>query len=384
MKVPAFLFFSLSAASLIGARDHCSPEGPAQCYEDACSCTYCLGPTNDGVNAPVNPLTCNGDWEFTLAGFYWKSHQDGMEYAIESQVDNSSSERYRLIDAEFKNPSFKGDFGFKAGVGYNTTCDGWDFGVLWTWYHGKANSHNKAEEEDNITLLSLWSDQTTGIDTGNPLFATDIQTNWKLKLNLIDFELGRKYWNSPRVDLRPFIGLRIALLDQDYRIEQKGGTWDDSDILAINHIHLENDFNGAGIRAGLDSNWHFGCGWSFYGDFALSQIFGRFHIDHNEDDRQTVTPFDKIKVLEAKDSFKTTSLFVDLGLGLSYSVLLCDCDYGLAVSFGWEQHLFLHQNQMWRVVPQEGSTSSDLNNIYHQRRGDLSTQGWTLKLVFDF
>jgi hypothetical protein len=383
MKVPAFLLFSLSAASLIGARSNCGPDAPAQCFEDTCECVYCLGPSNDGVNAPVNPLTCNGDWEITVAGFYWKAYEDGLEYAVETEVENTASERYRLVNADFKNPKFKGDLGFKLGLGYNTTCDGWDMGLLWTWYHGKASSHDEADE-DTVSLLTLWSDQKAGIDPGVALFATDIQSNWKLELNFIDLELGRKFWNSPRVDLRPFIGLRIAYLDQDLRLEHKGGTWSDSQIQSINHVHIENDFHGVGIRAGMNSNWHFGCGWALYGDFALSPVYGKFSVDHNEDNRRTVDPFDKIKNLEAEDSFRTTSLFADVGLGISYTAILCDCDYALSVAFGWEQHLMMHQNQMWRVVPQEGSVDSDLNNIYHQRRGDLSTQGWTLKLVFDF
>ena len=385
MKVPAFFLFSFSAASLIGANDRCAPESPATCYPEACDCMYCLGPTNDGVNAPVNPLTCNGDLEITLAGFYWKPHQDGMEYAIESHVENTDAERYRLIDADFKNPNFKWDFGFKLGLGYNTTCDGWDFGVLWTWFQGRADSHNEAEGEDNITLLALWSAQTEETDPGLPLFATDIETRWKLKLNLIDIALGRKFWNSPRVALRPHIGLRIGYIDQDFRIEYKGGTWSDLNGNQVNdQVHLENDFKGAGLRAGLDTNWHFGCGWSLYGDFALSQIYGRFDVDHDEATRDTTPPFEKVNVLESKNSFRTTTLIVDVGLGVEYAALFCDCNYGLAVSLGWEQHLFLHQNQMWRVVPQEGSSTNDINNIYHQRRGDLSTQGWTLKVVFDF
>ena len=384
MKFSAFFLFSFSAAHLIGAQNQCAPNPPATCYPDTCNCTYCLGPTNDGVNAPVNPLTCNGDWEITLAGFSWKPYQDGMEYAIESNVLSNEANRHRLIDADFKNPNFKWNFGFKVGMGYNTTCDGWDIGAVWTRYHGKASSHNQAEKDDNTVLLPLWSDQKEGVNPGEPLFATDIETNWKCQLNLIDIAIGRKFWNSPRVALRPHLGFRISYIDQDFEIDHKGGSWSELTPEVIDEVHLGNDFKGVGLRGGLDTDWHFGCGWSLYGDLALSQIYGRFSIDHDEANRQTAIPFVKTKVLEAKDSFRNTVLMLDLGLGVEYSALLCDCDYALAVSFGWEQHLFLHQNQLWRITPQQGRSSGDINTIYHQRRGDLSTQGWTLKVVFDF
>lgn len=100
--------------------------------------------------------------------------------------------------------------------------------------------------------------------------------------------------------------------------------------------------------------------------------------------REVAAPFTKSKVMEIKDTFRNNILAADLGLGVHYQTLLCDCDYALSVSFGWEQHLFLNQNQMWRIVIQQGNLAPDLNNIYHQRRGDLSTNGWTLRVTFDF
>ena len=347
---------------------------------------HCLGPKQYGVNAPVNPVTCNGDWVITASGFYWKAQQTGLEYAINTKVIDDNSERFFLVDAEYKNPEFKWDFGFKAGLGYNTTCDGWDFGVLWTRFDGRASSHNEAEPDDNQTLLTLWSDDKSVSDPGNPLFATDIETHWKLHLNLVDIALGRKYWNSPRVALRPHIGLRIAYVKQNFEIQHLGGVKTTSTPTDVenNEVNLKNAFNGVGIRVGLDGEWNVGCGFALYGNFALSLINGRFKVDHDETNRAAVSPFSKTKVLETKDNFRATRWISDLVLGVQYSALFCDCNYGFTVSLGWEQHLFLDQNQMWRVTPRQGSISGEDNNIYNQSRGDLSTQGWTLTVVFDF
>ncbi|MDN3507282.1 MAG: Lpg1974 family pore-forming outer membrane protein [Simkaniaceae bacterium] len=388
-----------------GNQDNCAPEAPATCYADDCKHCYCLGPENYGVNAPVCPKTCNGDLMITVEGFYWNSHQDGMEYAIDNRVTNPINANNppttadiqtlnNLIDAEYETPNFKWDWGFKAGIGYCTTCDGWDIGVLWTWYRGKANDHIEAEADDNHTLLPLWSAFAPA--QGSVLYATDIETNWKLQLNLIDIELGRNFWTSKYLAIRPFVGIRIAYIDQSFEIQHKGGSWSERTSTAAqpafnNEVDIDNDFKGVGLRAGLNSTWNLGCGWAIYGDLAASIVYGRFSIDHEEENRLATSPHDKTKVTEFDYSFRASRAILDLGLGLQWSTMFCDCQYGLTVALGWEHHLFFDQNQMWRVVrigdTDAGFTNGSNNtgeNVYHQRRGDLDTQGWTLKVAFGF
>jgi len=389
-KMAAFALPLIAVSSMLSAasysKQNCEPTPPAACNPDDCCRTYCLGPENYGVNAAVRPRTCNGDWVIGVAGLYWNAHQDGMEYAVDSKVENTPNEsRTNIIDAKYLNPSFDWNWGFKAGIGYNSTCDGWDFGIVWTRYNGSASSHDEAEESDNHTLLPIWSNYGSESRADLPIFATDIETNWDLDLDLVDLELGREFWNSKRLALRPFIGLRIARVRQSFEIEHKGGSWSDPTPTLNNTVDLDNDFKGVGIRGGLNSVWNFGCGWALYGDTALSIIYGRFHVDHDEMNRSSAAPFSKQKIFESTDTFRASRLVADLGLGIQWSSLFCDCQYGLTVKLGWENHLFLDQNQMWRV-PREGDTFNSFVNLnnFVQRRGDLDTQGWTLAVIFDF
>ncbi len=407
------LFASADAAR--GGRDNCEPTPPA-CYPADCNRCYCLGPDNYGANAPVNPKTCDGDWTITLAGFYWNAHQDGMEYAIDNRVRNpnvnpvmvlapnipdSVLELNNLIDAEYLTPNYSWDFGFKAGIGYATTCDGWDFGVLWTHFHDGATDHVEANVDDNHTLLPLWSAFSSGL--GSVLYATDIRTNWKLKLDLVDIELGRNFWTSRLVSIRPHVGLRVALIKQNYEIDHSGGSWsaiisntigDIAQPAFNNRVDLSNDYRGIGLRSGLDSFWNFGCGWALYGNLAASIIYGRFKVDHDEQNRLAANPHPKTKILETHESFRASRAMLDLALGVQWSGMFCDCKYGITVALGWEHHLLFDQNQMWRVN-RIGDVSSAIaggtslpnltgENVYHQRRGDLDTQGWTFTVKFDF
>ncbi|NGX37925.1 MAG: hypothetical protein K1000chlam2_01093 [Chlamydiae bacterium] len=393
------ILLSLASSAFAAQNQSCAPTQPT-CYSTGeCNCQYCLGPVKILGNAPCRPKTCNGDWMITVAGFYWGAHQDGMEYAIDNHIanpgpsgsvtDQTIQQLNNLIDADYKTPDFKWDWGFKVGVGYNTTCDGWDFGVMWTWYRGKADGQVETETDDNHTLIPLWSAFASSL--GNVDFTTDIQHHWKFKLSLIDIELGREFWTSKYLCVRPHIGLRIAYLDQNFEIQHKGGSWSEHGAQGAlnNEVDLDNDFKGVGVRTGFDTNWHFRCGWAVYGNLATSIVYGRFNIDHDEENRQATAPHSKIKVLETKESFRASRAMVDLALGVQWSGMICACQYGLTIMFGWEQHLFFHQNQLWRVV-RIGDSSDSIppnnqgENVYHQRRGTLDTEGWTLRVKFEF
>jgi len=396
----------------INTQNNCAPVPPATCFEDECRQCYCLGPENYMVNAPVCPKTCNGDFIIQVAGFYWNAHQDGMEYALETSVQNpfianplgpSTAETQvlnNLVDAEYFTPNFKWDWGFKIGLGYCTTCDGWDLGVTWTWYRGKAFSHIEAEADDQHTLLPLWSAFAPA--NGGVLFATDAESRWKLSLNLVDLDLGRNFWTSKYLALRPYIGIRIAYIKQGWDIEYKGGSWSAFQSQSVplvqaqstfnNEVCLNNNFHGVGPRAGLSSEWNLGCGWGIYGNWALAIVYGRFSIDHEEHNTQAVAPYNGVKILESDSSFRASRALLDLALGLQYSEMFCDCAYGFTGMIGWEHHHFFHQNQMWRVVrlgdngalPLVNNLNNSGENGFFQRRGSLDTQGWTLTLKFEF
>lgn len=371
----------LATSTLLCGATKCDPAPAAPCNQEKCSPCYCLGPDNYGVNAAVRPRTCNGDFVIDVQGFYWNAHQDGMEYGLESHVANSSAaNRRNLVDAKYLNPNFDWNFGFKLGVGYNTTCDGWDISILWTSFQGRASSHDEAEADDNHTLLPLWSAFTPPTP---PLYVSNIETSWKLDLNLVDVELGREFWVSRYLTMRPFIGLRVAYLNQDYNIQYRGGSFSETTPNVNDFVSLDNNYKGAGLRSGLDTVWNLGCGWAIYGDMAFSIIYGRFDVDHDEHTREAQSPFAKTRVLETTNSFRASRFALDLGLGLQWSSLFCDCKYGFTVGLGWEHHLFMDQNQLWRVV-KVGNTTNGYENVYHQRRGDLDTQGWTLSFKFDF
>lgn len=397
----ALPFILLSAGALHAA--DCEPEAP-KCYtQDPCEQCYCLGPASIIANAPVGPITCDGDISIGVSAFYWKAQQEGLEYAIENvgSFDPSSSSLddlfslNNLIDSHYISPNFKWDFGFKIEIGYTNPCDGWDIGLSWTHFKGKASSHDEAEVSDNHTFIPLWSayqiPETSPIVVFPDLLVIDIQTQWNLHLDLVDLELGRDFWVSRYLSFRPFVGLRYGLLEQSFTILQAGFVFlivPDGNI-ANDEIDLNNDFRGIGPRVGMDLSWNVGCGFGLYSTLAAALLYGRFNVKHDERLREAVSPFSKLQFLTTEDHFRASRASLDLQFGVEYAALICDCRYGISGRLGWEQHLFFHQNQLWRVTRHSAIGDASLpnnhgENVHQQRRGNLCTQGLTLSLRFDF
>lgn len=407
-------------APLSQCMDSCCPppEPPAPCYSiDTCpSCPYCLGPEVVAGNPAVRPYTCNGDIVLTLSAFYWKGEQDGLVYGINTSVplptipptsggaditSTDSSALNNIIDARFLNPKFKWDLGFKLGIGYDFAChDGWDINFLWTNFRGRASSNccdSQVDPSDNRSLLPLWSDFTSQV-ASPVLFASQIDAHWNLKLNLADLELGREFWNSKYLTLRPHAGLRFAWIKQTFDLLHQGGSWSaqtttpatNSVLPTNNEVKLRNKFKGVGLRGGLDSVWHLCHGFSLFGNTALSIVYGRFKVSERERNRLALSPFGKNTVLEATDSFRSPKGILDLALGLNWATMFCECKYRFQIALAWENHLFFDQNQLWRINRMGDNTATVPNNFINQtnaiikQKGDLGAQGWTFTLLFQF
>ncbi len=372
---------SLSATDAMSS-DCPPPAPPAPCYsvEKPCCCEQCLGPENVAATAAVRPYTCGGDVVITVAGFYWNAHQDGLEYAIETNSAPAANGSVNIFNGEFKKPHAHWRPGFKLGLGYNSPCDGWDVNLLWTHFKGRASNSVEADDGTDavIPLFSAFSDPF-----GGQLNATNARGKWSVKLDLVDLELGREFWVSKYLTLRPNIGLRYARLDQDFNVFYTGGSFANVN----DENEMDNNFKGIGPRAGLDTVWHLRCGFSIFGNAALSILYGRFHVSEQETTSLSAVPFTETTILSARERSHTSKGIADLILGVQYQTMFCDCRYGFTIGLAWENHLFFNQNQLWRVnrVAQTAAAPATTGeNVFMKSSGDLSTQGVTLNLRFEF
>ena len=150
---------------------------------------------------------------------------------------------------------------------------------------------------------------------------------------------------------------------------------------------MRNDFRGIGARGGFNTIWNIGKGFALTGNTAISIVYGRFKVKHDEWNRQAVTPFGKTRVLETENHFRASRAMTDLDLGIQWSNPFgMQCQYNFIIGIAREHHMFFDQNQLWRVNRIGDNSMGQIagENAYYQRRGDLDTQGWTLTLQFEF
>ncbi|MGE5195844.1 MAG: Lpg1974 family pore-forming outer membrane protein [Anaerolineae bacterium] len=329
---------------------------------------------NGMINPPARPEAKDGCGLFVTGDvLYWKAHENGLTYGIKNEHTNFTPGQTRINDGETKNPDFDWDFGFRVGVGYAMPHDGWDLYLNWTHFHTDGDVEDHARTRDGKVIFPTQINPNL-VDFYS-LYATEAENRWRLRLNVLDLELGREFFVSKWLTLRPHMGLRAAWVDQKYRVTYEGGTLVPTDGQKIK-IKDRNNFRGLGLRGGLDSQWGLGGGWCIYGNAAISLIYGHFEIDEKQKLRQNDATLQK--QLDLDHDFHLSRAITDLALGLRWEQSFADDAFFVSIQGGWENHVYFGQNQLIRFV------DDVVPGAYVTNQGDLTIQGWVGSITFAF
>jgi hypothetical protein len=320
---------------------------------------------NEVKHRVFDPSSLKNDCRLWLQGeaLFWQASQDDMAYAIKS---DSTTE---VTHGRVEEPDFNWDWGFRVGLGYRLPYDKWDLFLNYTYVH--ASAQGSAIKKNGAVYPEWEAPFGVTVPAGETLFATRAHAKWDANLNIGDIELGRTCIVGKWLSIRPFLGVRSLFIDQDYHLHYKGGTAvpvGDEDKVAI-----DNDFWGVGLRIGCNSLWGLGAGWSIYGNGAASLLSGHFDVHQHEKLKKAGTT--KVKISDDVDNVVVAA---ELALGVQWDYLFSKDRYHVGVKFGWEFNVFFDQNKMIRFVSDTSPGS------YARSNGDLTFQGLTLGLRFDF
>ncbi|HKY99938.1 MAG TPA: Lpg1974 family pore-forming outer membrane protein [Rhabdochlamydiaceae bacterium] len=330
------------------------------------------------INPSGRPETIDG-WDFFITAdvLLWQAHEGGLGFAIESKQNNIHTP---LDHSHVENVHFDYDWGFRLGAGYNMAHDGWDLYANWTRINMHSHNHEHNEIGENF-LWPVWIHPSNELATQTSAEKAD--AHWRMHLNIIDLELGREFFTSKWLTLRPHVGLRTAWINQHYDVDYEGITQlltdETEDFLGKADIHMRNKYWGLGPRFGFDTQWGLGSGWSIFGNVAFSLLYGYFntHFHEKGDNKYAVDPLDA-SYAHVHNSFRQSTAITDLQLGLRWDHMFSKERYHFGIQAGWEHHMFFSQNQLTRFVAGGGHGNFILN------QGDLTTQGWTLSARFGF
>ncbi len=348
----------LAASSLVNA-DTQSPSAPSDMPNQM---------TSGIVNPSGRPQVKEGaDLFLTADWLIWQANETGLGFCIKTDTSSTSA----LGEGSAHSAEFDWESGFRVGFGYNMGHDSWDLYLNWTWFQDDGSEHVHTDGDDFI--------YPSVMHPGSSVTATEAESHVDLHLNVLDLEMGREFYVSKWLTLRPHAGLRSAWVHQTNNIEYENLFSVSQGTLLYNEYEVERECNywGMGIRTGLDTQWGLGKGWSIYGNAAISLLYGFFHVEHEEERTPSSTGVE-VTLIDLTNSYRAGRAVTDLQLGLRWDHMFCKDRFHFGIQAGWEHHMFFSQNQFMTFV------DDITDGIFVQNQGDLELQGWTLAARFDF
>ncbi len=322
------------------------------------------------------------DWFITGDYTYWTAREKGLEYAVSVATQEVNPEQ-GVAQGQIYRLGNKWASGFKVGLGTDFCHDGWDLYAEYTWFKKTENSHTPddftTERGRPAGVLALqdgfWDVNATIISPDGSDRYSGASAQWRLNMNVVDLELGRNFYVSPRLMLRPFYGLKGAWNKQHIDVSFTGtmngaGTFP---ITIINSMTNKIKNWGIGVRAGMDTSWHFSRNFSIIGDMAFTGLWEEFKIKRFDTRTDIATNIVTGSNVNLKESQYTVEPVIEWMLGLKWETgFSCDA-YHLAITAAWEEQVWFEQNNFLRI-PGSASVSGD----------SLSLQGLTVDVRFDF
>lgn len=333
------------------------------------------------ITPNAGPRVTNGADVYIDADFiYWRMQQDGLGYVFSGFGTNSSP---NLLGSKgsVQHPGACWEPGFKVSLGVALGHDGWDLGAEYTWLNPARSSASKAGTETD-GLYPMWN---IANDFNSPVMSVagsatagnvkNASSSWKTTFNVIDLELGRNFFVSQHLKMRPHVGFKGAWQDQDYSVSYYSrGNLSNASPNRSSHRKMTNNqsYWGFGIRTGLDTAWHFTKSWSIYGDFAVSAMWSQFKVTRKDTEVLIPTASNtKYTIFNVTNNVHTIKPVLELGVGLRWETWFSDDDYHFLVQAGWEEQFWSEMNQL-------------LSPANQANRGDMSLMGLTVKFRFDF
>lgn len=320
---------------------------------------------------------------------YWYTQEEGLGLAQSAVLLQGNA--ILPLNGESLTQNFEFVPGFKVGAGCIYHKE-WVLAAEYTWLRNHTHVNEAAPDNTSFEAhgLGIWTVNDWFLQTiafqefnafqGQSLSGTHITSSWKLGLDLIDLLASRPYYQSPRIIVTPFGGIRAALIRQSLKIgfTQAPASEGGASYLLPQPIHSHNHSHSwsVGPRVGGRGEFQLGKGWRLEGSGAFSLLATRFtKISHAEDAQSIAVSAGPYKA--RSPAFTTVLPNADLSLGAGHSCYFSKGKYHSNVSATYDFSLFWAQNAMRGMLDEFWSGTQG-------ERGSLSFQGLTLSACLDF
>jgi hypothetical protein len=308
----------------------------------------------------------------TLDGFanliVWTANESGADAWAEvlTTLGSSSTLDFAQID-------FQWEPGFRVGFGYGMNLDQWDTQAYYTWFQtrGKESAAGLPGTIHSSFVGNFYVSNPKGLGLSGPTYSF-AKIDWTIRYNILDWELGRNFWVSHALALRPFVGIKGGWIHQsmDSTWENPtfiGAQFVNPELFSIGKEQVNNRFWGIGPSIGMNSKWSLYKNGSnrlhLFGDFSGALMWGHwtFHDAYSNDAGQRIS----VGMQNINSGAATIRTFMGFGWEGAYPEVL------VSMRLGYETQFWLDQLQYYSFI------GGRLSNA-------LTLQGGTFEIAFDF
>ncbi len=357
----------------------CQIQGePLQCYDPA-------------FNAPaaidVEHKDCFNIKTFLDGSFtYWCAREDGLTIASKGVLNTGVL--FFNPNTTIFHQSFHYKPGFKLGVGIVGYHE-WELHAEYTWFRGKSSRSSNlvprivptaataaAVNGTEVWVVEDWFLQKS--PSAQALSGLNVSSSCHIYLDLIDFTVGRPFYEGRSFILSPFAGLRVAWIRQAMKVEliESSTLFLASTPPQPIKSHNHSKSWAVGPRVGLDAQILLPEGFRIEGDFAASLLYTKYSaIKHSED--RASTAFNSAPLTAALKNYSRLRPEAELGLGVGWGTYFQCNRFHLDFLFNYDFIIFWSQNMMRKLL-------DDISAGTGASPSDLYFHGLTITGRFDF
>lgn len=339
---------------------------------------------------PDQPQISHSNWFLTFDVIYWHTKMGGTEYAYSlhtTQTNAAQNTTALPVDGDTKDNDFGWDIGLKVGLGYKLSQhDDWDIYTRYTWFETEDSDSSYKYPPSSLVSLT-WFGQ---------VYAERAKSHIDVNYNNIDLELGRSYFQSSQLSLRPHFDIKSTWIDSNRDVVYTSSplSSDDPTLVGFDFKTKEDiHFWGLGPRVGLDTKWYLGYGFNLFAEGAASVLYGHFKTKQRDFfPPHTVASLDPTgKAFSMKHEFHRFIPFAQLHFGLAWGTYVNSDKQHLGFKLGYEVQYYWRYNQAHQ--PEDTTTFGVfvLPNIFTANRiqfekqpEDLMFYGITGEFRLDF
>jgi hypothetical protein len=298
----------------------------------------------------------------------WTAKESGSDNWAEVITTNGLTE-----NCDIRQVHFGWDPGFRVGVGYGMRHDQWDTQFYYTWFHTQGNDRVSSRPGSVFSSYTgnFYVDNPTGIGISGISYQK-ARVRWMIQFDMLDWELGRSFWISKALSIRPFVGLKGGWIHQSIHTKWQTPSPPPNIVLIDFHTareNLKNHFGGLGPCGGLDTKWDVfvrqNHTLSLFGDISGAIMWGHWTFGdvYKNDIGQEVV----IKT----SSFNSGASMLRTLMGFEWDAFFNRGRFHFSTKLGYEMQFWLDQLQYYSF------DTGRLSNV-------LTLQGGTLEFRFDF